>query len=87
MPRLFHVAIVAVAATSVAAYPEFPAKIPNGAAHTEPSSGISCDALGHEGCVAGATRNSFGVDFLSGGIEWTKELCMMDSDGDGVTNG
>ena len=31
--------------------------------------------------------NAFGVDFMLAGYEWTAELCLKDSDGDGLTNG
>lgn len=33
------------------------------------------------------SNNDFGEDFLTAGLEWTKELCEADSDGDGLTNG
>jgi stearoyl-CoA desaturase (delta-9 desaturase) len=32
-------------------------------------------------------RNEFGRDFFRAGHSWTRELCMADSDGDGMTNG
>ena len=31
--------------------------------------------------------NQFGLDFKAAGSKWTKRLCQMDSDGDGVSNG
>jgi len=31
--------------------------------------------------------NQFGLDFKNEGFQWTRELCHMDSDGDGLTNG
>lgn len=35
----------------------------------------------------GGPPNAFGIDFSKAGYKWTKELCMLDSDGDGQTNG
>lgn len=66
---------------SVFARPDFPNRIPNG--RNVPG----CEHLGHEGCVSGAARNQFGVDFEAAGFAWTPEFCGKDSDGDGVTNG
>ena len=73
--------------TPTLSLPEFKARIPNGEAHSRPGSGIICEHLGHEPCSAGQPRNSFGLDFLSNGLQWSKELCEKDSDGDGLTNG
>jgi hypothetical protein len=70
-----------------AARPEFQMRIPNGGAGSEPGSGITCSALGHDRCVGGASRNAFGEALKAAGLQWTKELCEADSDGDGVTNG
>jgi hypothetical protein len=79
---------VALLAASALARPTTPDKIPNGRASKDPASGLTCLALGHEGCVPGAARNQFGLDFKDiGNFTWTKELCETDSDGDGVTNG
>jgi hypothetical protein len=78
----------ALLAASALARPDFPDRIPNGRASQDAGSGLTCEPLGHEGCVAGAARNQFGLDFKDvGNFKWTKELCEMDSDGDGVTNG
>jgi hypothetical protein len=87
MPRAAIVAFAALAATSAFAYPDFQQVIPNGRAAKDSKSGITCEALGHEGCVQGAARNAFGLAFKKSGTKWTKELCMADSDGDGLTNG
>lgn len=62
-------------------------RIPNGDASNRGGSGITCAQLGHNGCVSGAPRNKFGLDFKAAGLKWTKALCKKDSDGDGVTNG
>lgn len=66
----------------------FVQRIPNGDAATRRDSGITCLHLGHEGCLPGAARNSFGQDFHdSGNLMWTVDLCKLDSDGDGLANG
>lgn len=69
------------------AKPQFLLRIPNGALAGDPTAGIGCLPVGHIGCKPGAPRNAFGLDFDDVGYMWTKELCMMDSDGDGMTNG
>jgi hypothetical protein len=35
----------------------------------------------------GGPRNQFGLDFAAAGYTWTTDLCQLDSDGDGRTNG
>lgn len=83
-----RVVLVLLLAAVARARPEYPARIPNGAAGAPgASTGITCEHLGHVGCMAGAPRNQFGLDFAAAGRRWTKELCRKDSDGDGVTNG
>ncbi|PXF48661.1 Temptin [Gracilariopsis chorda] len=62
-------------------------RIPNGDAWDRDGSGIKCIYLGHTGCEQGTARNQFGLDFDSAGRQWTKQLCEMDSDNDGVSNG
>lgn len=37
--------------------------------------------------VGGGAQSVFGKDFRLAGYKWTKELCQLDSDGDGQTNG
>ena len=53
-----------------------------------------CRGLGHTTCVGGAPGkthdemlNPFGKDFYAAGMTWTEELCRVDSDGDGQSNG
>lgn len=87
MVRALHIAAVALVTASVSARPELAAKIPNGMAHEDAGSGLTCDAFGHLDCVPGGPRNAFGLDFKAAGFEWTKELCEKDSDGDSVSNG
>lgn len=66
---------------------EYRERIPNGFAADTSGTGIECEHLGHQDCVAGAPRLQFGLDFEDADLEWTKELCEKDSDGDGLTNG
>jgi hypothetical protein len=47
----------------------------------------SVAALGHANPMGGGSLNSFGKDFRAHKYKWTKELCELDSDGDGKTNG
>jgi len=44
-------------------------------------------AVGHGAPQGSQTFNPFGADFRAAGLMWTAELCAMDSDGDGRTNG
>jgi hypothetical protein len=44
-------------------------------------------AVGHTTPEGLPALNRFGVDFRAAGKMWTAELCAMDSDGDGRTNG
>lgn len=67
--------------------PYFLDHIPNGYAFKNSDSGITCQYLGHSPCAPGGRLNSFGRDFASVGFRWTKSLCNMDSDGDGLSNG
>lgn len=73
--------------TLIFALPEFLALIPNGVHGDDPTAGIGCLYIGHTPCSPGADRNQFGLDFDAAGRQWTKDLCQMDSDGDGVSNG
>lgn len=86
-----HIALTIVIFVSllsqVHSRPDFPSRIPNGNAHSRRGSGITCEQLGHVGCVSGAARNRFGLDFKSAGLKYTRSFCMKDSDGDGLTNG
>lgn len=62
-------------------YPQYNNNVPNG--NMIPPSAIE---LGHPG---GSTKRytSFGNAYVSNGRKWTKGLCMVDSDGDGQSNG
>lgn len=77
------------------AYANFVRLIPNGVqgqpnGHDE----WHARAWGHTLALPDATtpqvpfaRNDFGRDFFKAGRAWTRELCMADSDGDGMSNG
>ncbi|GMH42495.1 hypothetical protein BSKO_10414 [Bryopsis sp. KO-2023] len=61
---------------------------PGGDPHCD--EGSLCEGVGHESCGGGVITpalNKFGQDLLAEGVTWTKELCEMDSDGDGFSNG
>lgn len=70
-------------APSALARPEFVARLPNG------GSVPSVAALGHVNPNGGGATNAFGANFGGsvGRGAWTTALCVMDSDGDGQSNG
>ncbi|GFR83808.1 temptin precursor, partial [Elysia marginata] len=47
--------------------------------------GVTC--VGHTNQDDPSTLNAFGYDFASAGRKWTQALCLVDSDGDGRSNG
>ncbi|NP_001191657.1 dopamine beta hydroxylase-like protein precursor [Aplysia californica] len=70
------------------AYQRFLELIPNGGRVPSPCDGQPVwQGVGHITKDGGSQRNQFGIDFLSQGQTWTTELCEMDSDGDGRSNG
>lgn len=73
------------------ARPDFRDRIPNGKAADNPDSGLTCVRVGHVECdpstATSSENNAFGIAFKDAGLQWTKELCEADSDGDGKTNG
>ncbi|KAF0697918.1 Aste57867_11415 [Aphanomyces stellatus] len=63
-------------------YHSFKKRIPNG------SDIPHIHAAGHiNGAHGSGQCNQFGVDFKAAGHKWSIELCQLDSDGDGATNG
>lgn len=78
---LFHLFVL------TSSYPYLLSLIPNGHSHNVIISGMDCKPLGHQNCEGGAALNPFGADFADNGYKWTKELCEMDSDSDGLSNG
>ncbi|XP_067661768.1 tyramine beta-hydroxylase-like [Haliotis asinina] len=62
-------------------------RIPNGHNLTHPCvRGEMWPGVGHVNPAGGGARNQFGVDFANQGRTWAN-VCNMDSDGDGMTNG
>ena len=74
-------AVLAVLATGAVAFDAYRALVPNG--QSVPGSA----AVGHHITTGGGPLNAFGRDFNRLGKRWSKELCELDSDGDGLTNG
>ncbi|XP_071097641.1 peptidyl-glycine alpha-amidating monooxygenase-like [Haliotis cracherodii] len=65
----------------------FQDRIPNGDSVPHPCKpNYIWKGVGHMRAVGGGSKNPFGLDFARY-KQWTFELCMMDSDGDGLTNG
>ncbi|WIA30036.1 hypothetical protein OEZ86_000131 [Tetradesmus obliquus] len=69
--------------SSVHAYPRFKSELPA----IPVVAGQPWPGVGHVAREGGGKRNAFGKDFDEAGYRWTRELCRMDSDGDGFTNG
>ena len=71
--------------------------IPNGKSVEHPDHpGTRWKAVGHvwplpprslPGTYVPFSRNPFGLDFARNGFRWTRTLCELDSDGDGLSNG
>ena len=73
----------------VAAYSSFMGLIPNGNNVPHPcDSSVNWNGVGHRLHQGGGPKNDFGQDFHDvTHNQWSMELCKMDSDGDGKTNG
>ena len=56
---------------------------PRGAPGCSPNG--TCLAVGHAGCVGGGPLNDCGRALAAANYAWTAELCMADSDGDGLS--
>ena len=78
--------LVLLASRKVRAYEYFQGLIPNGQ-NVKDSAGNAWPGVGHRHSGGGSFRNVFGQDFFAAGKKWTKELCMQDSDCDGLSNG
>lgn len=65
----------------VNAYPEYQLNIPNGKFVP------NWPAVGHINWYGGVGLNQFGRDFQLNNHTWTLELCLLDSNGNGLTNG
>jgi len=69
------------------AYGMYQDRIPNGYNVKDPADPRrSWPAIGHV-TASGGPINQFGDDFNAQGRRWTIQLCRMDSDGDGASNG
>lgn len=75
------IAILATLICATHAHMSFVGEIPNGNAV------LGVRAVGHHNRVGGGQLSSFGYDFQEHNYRWGLELCLMDSDGDGETNG
>jgi len=64
------------------AFPGYEQNLPNGDALAG-----QCGGLGHTSCNGGGSLNKFGQDFQGASNSYTGELCLKDSDSDGLTNG
>ncbi|KAL5011657.1 hypothetical protein ScPMuIL_010208 [Solemya velum] len=66
----------------------FQERIPNGDRVPHPCKpNYMWHGVGHRNSEGGVNRNEFGRDFKEAGFQWSRDLCMKDSDGDGLTNG
>jgi len=74
-----------------AGFPHFKNLIPNG--DTVFVNGKRWSSVGHSfpeklyHCLGDFRLNQFGIDFRESGFQWSRSLCLMDSDSDGRTNG
>ena len=69
----------------VSAHPHYALLLPH--AHDVFHDDHNIAAIGHINFRGHGALNQFGKDFVLAGRKWTRELCEMDSDGDGRTNG
>ena len=69
----------------VSAHPHYALLLPH--AHDVFHDNHLVAAIGHINFRGHGALNQFGKDFVLAGRKWTRELCEMDSDGDGRTNG
>ncbi|KAK3101868.1 hypothetical protein FSP39_006907 [Pinctada imbricata] len=85
---IYHVFLQLVVCAPVVSWPYYAESLPNGDNAPNPCNpSKTWIGLGHLGPLGSGPRNQFGLDFLAQQKIWTKELCMMDSDGDGRSNG
>ncbi|CAL1525882.1 unnamed protein product [Lymnaea stagnalis] len=80
--------VVALLISPVLPYATYQEQLPNGNNVPHPCKvNYMWRGLGHENPNGGGARNPFGLAFASAGHKWTRELCLMDTDGDGRSNG
>ncbi|XP_021380223.1 uncharacterized protein LOC110467403 [Mizuhopecten yessoensis] len=88
MRYLLLLAFLVLAHKGSLGFPYFKERIPNGGQVPSPCNPMEIwKGVGHKSSDGGDDRNPFGLDFLRHGKTWTRALCEMDSDGDGMTNG
>ncbi|XP_055889779.1 temptin-like [Biomphalaria glabrata] len=68
-------------------YPRYTTLIPNGDIVPNPCLIGLWQGVGHYNSSGGGATNEFGLDFAAAGHVWSQELCLKDSDRDGLTNG
>ncbi|CAG5114877.1 unnamed protein product [Candidula unifasciata] len=80
--------VLALLLPLVTSYLSFQKKIPNGELVPFPCRpGTVWPGVGHINNHGTGFQNPFGLDFEANGYRWDKKLCLMDSDGDGYSNG
>ncbi|OWF47545.1 dopamine beta-hydroxylase-like [Mizuhopecten yessoensis] len=66
----------------------FQERIPNGDKVQDPCNRNDIwKGVGHQNKLGGGLTNPFGQAFKNNNFVWDKSFCMLDSDGDGATNG
>ncbi|XP_046360947.2 uncharacterized protein LOC124138380 isoform X1 [Haliotis rufescens] len=85
---IHHVTVTCLVLQLTTAFKMFQERLPNGDRVPNPcSQGDVWGGVGHLVPGGQGSRNPFGEDFHKEGKNWTQQLCLMDSDGDGRTNG
>ncbi|CAE8632370.1 unnamed protein product [Polarella glacialis] len=102
LPKSWQFGLLFLCISHVWAFPSYAFKIPNGhripcppgvngCISGDPGLGQPasvCMGVGHADCKGGKfPLNPFGDALSAASYQWTKELCQVDSDGDGRTNG
>ncbi|KAL3870614.1 hypothetical protein ACJMK2_038662 [Sinanodonta woodiana] len=91
MKQFMHFTILACVIQLLAGiwgYQMYQSRIPNGEIVPHPcKANYIWRGVGHTNALGGGQRNPFGLAFYAAGMRWTKDLCKLDSDGDGKTNG
>ncbi|XP_071156478.1 temptin-like [Mytilus edulis] len=91
MTFVVQILTLCIVIVNVYCHEEYQKRIPNGNRVPNPCSKIQKSiwkAVGHFNNTHGGVEiSSFGKDFKNSNKTWTIELCNLDSDGDGKTNG
>ncbi|XP_046576553.1 DBH-like monooxygenase protein 1 [Haliotis rubra] len=84
---VLRISTVLACVVVISGYAGYRDTIPNGYNLTHPCvTGELWPGVGHVNPAGGGERNQFGIDFANQGRNWAN-VCNMDSDGDGMTNG